>query len=172
MSVLISPSDFIGKYVLPGTPLEVVLKQQLIDEVETRWMTNLLGSVEATALLADANANGGVPVLAPYLVIFNALQLEDYCNDEWELYSGGLKEMLINVVYAQWLNEKAIQSTTIGLKKINSTNSSNVHGQTFKLKNNINLAVNNYRVIQKYIDTNIADYPDYKGINKKYTSPF
>ena len=142
-----------------------------MDEVETRWLNNLLGTVEATALLADANANGGIPVLAPYLVIFNALQLEDYCN-EWETYSGGLKEMLINVVYAQWYNEKAIQGTTIGLKKINSTNATNVHGQTFKLKNALNLAVNNYRVIQKYIASNMSDYPDYKGMNKKYTSPF
>ena len=170
MSILISINDFIGKYNVTTPASDTSIFQSVCDEVEAKWMLNLLGETESAAFIADASATG-IPTLPQYLKIYNVLQLSGHCST-WEVYSSGVKDMLINAVYAQWYNDVAIQGTLVGLKKIDTTNSSSVPATTFKLKNNWNLAVNNYRVIQKYIYSNSSDFPDFAGINKNYTTPF
>ena len=169
MSVLIQITDFIGKYAI--STFETTEVQQLLDEEETKWINNLLGVAEATLFLADANANGGVPVIPQYLIIYNALQL-DNCHSDFENYSTGIKLMLINAIYAEWYGQENVQGTSIGLKVIESTNADTVPGYTFKLKNNLNEAIGNYKVIQNYICMNSSDYPDYAGVTKNYVSPF
>lgn len=171
MSILIGISDFVGIKAISSNSHEVAYIQQFMDTIESKWLLNLLGKTDRDALLLEALGNSGVPTSANYLAIYGEIQLTNHCSD-WEVYSSGMKDMLINVVYAKWYNFKNLQGTTMGLKKLNSTNADNPAGANFKLKNDVNLAVNNYRVIQKYIYQNCADYPDFNGINKNYTTPF
>jgi hypothetical protein len=172
MSSIIKQSDFIGKYAISTPPSHVVLVQQVIDDVEVQWMNNLLGLVDSLAFRTECAGNNGVPTSAQYLTIFNALQLSNWC-DSWEQYSSGVKDMLLNAVVVEWYTKSVqFQGTTLGTKQIDSSNSKVVSGTTFKHKNQYNLALTNYRVIQRYIYQNSSDFPDFKGINKNYSSPF
>jgi hypothetical protein len=172
MSSIIQQSDFIGKYAISTPPSYVALVQQVIDDIELQWMNNLLGLADSLAFRAECLGNGGVPTSAEYLNIFNSLQLDNWC-DSWEQYSSGVKDMLLNAVVVEWYTKNIqFQGTTLGTKQIDSSNSKVVSGTTFKHKNQYNLAVTNYRVIQRYIYQNSNDFPDFKGINKNYTTPF
>ena len=172
MSYIISTSDFVGRYAIVTGTNEAALIQEDIDNIETTWMRNLLGVTEGDAFILECSLNVGVPTSPQYLVIYEYLQLEEvYCNNEFEYVSGGIKEMLKGVVYNQYYTQKKTVPSVIGKQVIEGSNAVS-SPSLFELKRYYNQSINNYRVIQKYIERNRADFPDYKGLNKNYTTPF
>lgn len=168
MSVIIAISDFIGKYAIATDQYNTATIQGVIDEVETDTLNNLLGTTLAAAFIADANANGGVPVDAENLVIYNAIQL----NDCYEYnYSQGIKKMLIQLVYWTYQRQAQKHSTTAGLMKTKTANSALSTDNT-DLTRIANKGITSYKTIQQYIYLNSSDYPTYEGINKHFKPLF
>jgi len=172
MSVIIGTSDFVGRYAIVTGTNEAALIQEDIDTIETTWMRNLLGVTEGDAFILECSLNLGVPTSPQYVTIYDYLQLEDvYCNNEFEYVSSGIKEMLKGVVYSQYYTQKKTVPTVIGKQVIQASNAVS-SPDLFELKRYYNQSINNYRVIQKYIHRNLSDFPDYKGLNKNYSTPF
>lgn len=166
MATLINSSDFISQWLISTTVQNAVQFTQLQKNVENKWLNDLLGATIATLLLANAAGNSGIPNDPEYLAIYNEIRLPD-CSG-FENYSSGMKEMLIAMVWFEWHRFAPYTGTQIGQRFQETTNSVGVGGNSFLFTQNYNLAINNYKVIQKYIQANLADYPDYSTLTKHY----
>lgn len=166
MATLINSSDFIGQYLVSTTPQNVGQFTSLQTKIENKWLNDLLGTTIAPLLLANAAGNFGTPNDPEYLAIYNEIRLPDCYG--FENYSSGMKEMLIAMVWFEWHRFAPYTGTQIGQRFQETTNSVSIGGNSFLFTQKYNLTVNNYKVIQKYIHQNLADYPDYSTLQKHY----
>jgi hypothetical protein len=166
MATLITSSDFAGEYLVSTTAQTVGQFTALQTKVENKWLNDLLGTTIAPLLLANAAGNNGIPNDPEYLAIYNEIRLPE-CHG-FENYSSGMKEMLISMVWFEWFKGAPFTGTTVGQRLQETTNSKPVGGNSFLFTTRYNLSINNYKVIQKYIHQNLADYPDYSTLQKHY----
>lgn len=164
-AVLISTSDFVGRYAVAANTIQLPMLQSFIDEIESKWLAELLGVDLKALFLADIGV-GGVPSTPIYTAIYNEIVLQN--PNQFESYSSGMKPMLMNAVYVAYNRRVAQVSTTQGTKVNESTNSRSTGTNNAHYANMYNVAVANFKVIRDYIEQNITDYPDFDGIDKNY----
>lgn len=176
MATLIQRADFVGVYAIANDMKSNSILDTLMDEVELKTIYQLFGQTLGDLFLTDAAANSGVPTDPNYLKVYNALMLDDnscYCkNGILDRYSFGIKKMLLAFVYVQFFNRAGNVSTQLGLRKVESSVSKNVRLDGKYLCTVQNKGVEAFRVIQRYIELNSGDYPDYNGQEKNYSHPF
>lgn len=168
MSVIVKITDFVGLYAIAYDQYSKATVQSVIDEVEQDVLTNLLGTALYTTFIADANGNGGVPIIAENLTIYNPIQLSD--SYEYN-YSQGMKKMLVQLVYWTYQRQSQKHSTTMGVQKTNTANSTKSMDDT-NITRIANKGINSYKTIQTYICNNSTDYPTYDGITKNFKPLF
>ena len=158
MGILVSSTDFTGYYKLPINTRNTSELNEVISLKERLYLNKVLG-VDLAQLFIDDLTNQ-VPVTQIYLDIYNAIQI-DYQSSV--IQNNGMKEMIKGFIYAEFIDKQEKQQTTVGAKHNDSANAQMVGAQGGRMQEMFNEAVNSSQVIQHYINTNWASYPDYNG---------
>jgi len=173
MSKIVQISDFKGKYAVSLNAFDTVALQSFIDKYETKYLYDLLGVALGDLLLADITTPFTVPTTLIYQTIFNTLNIDNanysYCN---QIRSNGIKEMLVGLIYFEYIRTKAVVNTPVG-SVIAQNEVSNISDFSSTLVYvNYNEAIKSYKSIQQYIFIDSINYPTFAGINKSYNSQF
>lgn len=166
MGILINSSDFIGKYKISTNTAQATELDNFIEQYETNYLYDLLGKTLADLFIASVV--NYEPVGAAYLAIYNVIELDLTCSVE---RNEGMKNMLLGFIYFEWLRKSPIKSTISG--QVVSTNENSIPiMDNWGMTNRYNSSVNDYQIIQYYINQHLTDYPNYKGQYKGYATPF
>lgn len=161
--MLIETTDFVGKFELTQNMFTNERIQSYIDKYEKYYMTLLLGVTEYANFVNDLDVNN-TPQSPIYELIYNPLQY-DYDGDI--IYSEGIKDMLLGLIYYRYILDNQQFPTSIGVVSQESENS-NVLSINQITISRFNDSVATFRAIQSYIDQNSEDYPDYNGQELAY----
>lgn len=159
MGILITKSDFVGKYELAKSindGIDTVLLQY-----EEIYLIDLLGFELAQLFISDLVNH--IPVTDRFLTIFNQL------NDEY-VRSRGVKQMMLGLIYFEYQRVNQNKSTNVGQVVNNTEVSSRASNVNWFQK--YNESINDFRNIQRYIVKNKDVYPEYLGVCKLKSSPF
>jgi hypothetical protein len=159
--MIVSISDFTGKYALSKGIYDNAKLQDYIDRYEPRYLRELLGVTLYNEFMNDLV--GGVPQSPNFVKIYEPLS-EDYSMYfySWQTFnsvntiidSEGIKEMLKGFIYFEYAKDLYNQMTPYGLVKPVAENSE-VTSTLFSLMyNRYNEAVRTFTAIQEYIIVN------------------
>lgn len=163
MGILISSSDFVGKYAIPQDSFSDL--DGFISEYEESYLIDLLGFDFYTAF--SANLVNGVPQAANYLKIYNKLYVDQNCI---MIRSEGMKKMLLGFLFWEYMRQVRFKATTQGFV-VNAADTSKPtpEGPLYKYYND---AVSTGRAIQHYICTNPNEFTvQFAGIELEYSIP-
>jgi hypothetical protein len=163
--MLITSSDFIGRYKISSNPHTSGDLNAFLLENEKNILKDLLGS-ELCGLL-EADLTSGVPQSDRFTDIYNELYF-DYCGRE--VRSRGMKSMLVSLCFFLYVRQQDIRNTISGDQKNTSSNSIDSPKSRTNLTMIYNDGVSDYHVIQHYIKDNEGIYPEFKGIPKRRAS--
>lgn len=161
--MLVVNSDFVGKFELALTQFNVDKIDSYIERYEGYYLTQLLGSELYSLFLADLDVNN-VPQTPIYQSIYNVLSID---LDSKVLFSNGIKDMLLGLIYYHYSLDEIIKQTPIGNVKQNAENSVTMMNNQW-LTNRFNESLDSFKAIQGYILQNDSDYPTFNGQNVKY----
>lgn len=163
MGILINTSDFVGKYAIAQNSFSKL--GQFITDYETNYLYDLLGKTLGDAFISSVVNN--LPVGAEYLAIYNVIELDLSCRVE---RNEGMKNMLLGFIYFEFMRKDPIKSTIAG-QSVNSIENGVPVIDNWGINSIYNSSVNDYQIIQYYINQNLTDYTDYKGQYKGLGSP-
>lgn len=156
--MILSPSDFVGKYEL-HTGIYVQSKlQNYIDIYEPMYLKHLFGIDLYNQFMSDLLNN--VPQSPNFLAVFNPLSQDlgysfywgnSFNNVNTMIISEGIKEMLKGFIYFEYAKDLNNQMTPYGNVKPISENSEVVSTLFSMMYTRYNEAINSYRAIQRYI---------------------
>lgn len=133
-----------------------------IDRYEKDYIMELLGVELGNLFFADVS--GALPVTPKYLKIY-----QPFYEQISFTYMGskGMKDMLMGFIYFEYIKDMATNVTPVGSVKPKEQNSSVVsaHNPIYLVYNE---SISTYNAIQEYIYFNMNDYPEFRGLNKKY----
>ena len=174
MALILKTDDFeYGRFKIPLDPTsEVNDFPQYLDRVEAEYLPQLFGVELYDLFVIDWNtAPVGEPTDPRFIFIYNAFDYQD--DTHGLLQSEGIKEMLQGFVYFLYVRDNITRITTEGLKETTGSNSINVSGTRHDLVSRWNEAVENWKIIQYYMDQVDPDlYPEFKGIEQRYNHTF
>jgi hypothetical protein len=159
--MILTPSDFVGKYEL-HTGMYVQSKlQNYIDIYEPMYLKHLFGIDLYNQFINDLSGN--IPQSPNFLTVFNPLA-EDFGSSfytQWGvsywnsmLISEGIKEMLKGFIYFEYAKDLSNQMTPYGNVKPISENSEVVSTLFSMMYTRYNEAINSYRSIHRYLRFN------------------
>ena len=150
--IVLDKSDFRGRFSVTFPKLngaDDVVSDNL-DSIELEEITKLFGATLAGHFIAN-------PTDSIYTPIYGTLL-------EGKLYSEGLKSILLSLVYLRYQRGNYAMSTENG-RVLKDSSTSTVTNAYVQDANMYTRAVDGWKVIQIYSSKN---YPDFKGLNKKY----
>jgi hypothetical protein len=151
--MILAVSDFVGSRLISVAYGSNAL-QAFINKNEPQLIMDLLGVEMGQELIEDND-------LFPELQEPFSIQVQ-----QGDIYhSQGLKQMLIDFIFAMFPRENATINTSGGTQKLKQEGGESV---TNYIKP-YNDAVHTYWAIQAFIKENKADYPNYKGVEKEFT---
>lgn len=165
MGILISSSDFVGKYAIPQDSFSDL--DGFIDEYEESLLVDLLGFDFFTAFQANLSGNPPAPTEANFLKIYNKLYVDQNCI---MIRSEGMVKMLLGFIFWEYMRQVKFKATTQGVV-VNAADTSKPtpYGYLYKYYND---AVSTYHAIQHYICTNPNDFAiKFNGQEKDYAIP-
>jgi hypothetical protein len=164
MGIFVNEYDFTNqtKFELPIGLYSTQKIDKYIERYEKDYLMELLGVELCNLLLEDVS--GQVPTTEKYLKIYEPFYEQisfTYMN------SKGMKDMLMGFIYFQYTKDLITQITPVGVVKPQEQNSKVITAHTpIYLK--YNESIKTYNAIQEYILFNMSDYPEFKGLSKKY----
>lgn len=153
-------SDFVGIYGLSLPSYSLI--DTHIAKYERHYLLRLLGSELYTAFVADLTGTPEEPQATRFEAIFEALSYDD---GDVLVDSPGMLEMLKGFIWYHYVIDNNLLHTIGGMVSNlteNSTQEIGAKGAQFVLSKQSE-ATKVYIAIQKYIDDNIDDYPEYNG---------
>lgn len=170
MSRFVSISDFEnGLLNIPTTRFTENKLQSIIDEQEVDVLTDLLGCELYEEFISDYD---NVPVDEFSEDRFKKIY-EPFCLDSNLCHvfrSKGIKDMLMHVIYFEYMRKLDTSKRSTGHVKEINDNSEKVPANHAGLFNKYNKAIVTYKAIQFYIVYNpdSYNYDNFKGLNKQY----
>lgn len=164
--MIVQTSDFTGKWEISiGFGSDKL--QQYIDEYEPIILAQLLGADFADTITTQFNGNTLTPENQTLFdkLYFNA----KVCGNNKLFVSEGIQTMLKDFIYAHYQVGDLGTPTSQGKIKMKTEGGELVDDDYTDRFNFYNSGVKTYRAIQKYIEENEEDYPDYKGVKKSTT---
>lgn len=159
MGLLITKSDFTGKYSLATSTKGQDNIDAYIDFYEEKFLRRLMGIELFGLFKADVDMVTKIPSLPEFLTLYNPLYYE-HCEALHE--SEGLKKMLLGFIFFHYVRENTKKQTLNGDVKVQSEVST-APNQTYIILR-YNESVEWYNTIQMYILDNEATlYPTFKG---------
>lgn len=168
MAKIVQVTDFVGKYKLTQNNLQTSNLQAFIDKYELKYLRELLGVSLSDLLLADITVNFQTPNTQKYIDIYNAFAYDKtdiFCR---QYSSNGMKEMLLGLIYFEYIKDNNTIHTMTGVVKAQNEASTQASFEETNAYSNYNEAIKSYRAIQQYITLNSSIYPEYNGISKFY----
>jgi len=163
MGLLISKSDFIGRWDVAKYNKDNI--DAYIEEYEERYLTELLGDDLYALFAADVDPITHQPVTPIYQNIYNTISIE---FGRLMYRSAGMKEMILGLVYFDYVRDNPIKQTMAGPVRPQSELAT-AAPMTF-LYRRYNDSIDWYEAIQRYIVANRGDYPTFKGVYKRGAS--
>ena len=160
---LITNSDFVGKFELSITQFNTDLIDSYIERYEKLYLSKLLGVELYSLFMSDLDVNNE-PQTAIYETIYNALSVD---VDNEVLFSYGMKDLILGIVYYEYTKDNVIKQTPIGSVKPTAENSEVTMNNQW-LTNRYNESIESFKAIQHYILQNKDDYPTFNGQVIKY----
>lgn len=160
MGILINDIDFVGKYAIAQNSFSKL--SAFIEQFEKQYLYDLLGKTLADSFITSVI--NYVPVGVTFLNIYNEIDIDSNRNE-------GMKKMLLGFIYFEYLRKQPLPNTITGTVSSSNENSK-LNYDAFGLINIYNSSVNDYAIIQYYINQNSNDYTNYKGSDKGYSEPF
>lgn len=163
---IIQASDFVGVINVSKNKHETSDLDLFISTYEKKYMIDLFGFGIYENFIADLTVSTPqTPQTSPFTDIFTDFEIE---HD----HSYGLKYMLEQFVYFEWLNVQWLKKTASGVVAVDSENST-VRGATrTQISTKYNDAVKQYKLIQCYINDNIDLFETggkkFTGVEKNY----
>lgn len=161
MGLLIVKGDFVAPYALATSISDTITAY--ISEWEEKYLRELLGADLFTIFKADVTTY--LPGTAKYVTIFNEINLDE-CG--FLLHSDGMKKMLLGFIWYEYVSGTAHQHTNTGV--VADVNEISLNADFSLAMRQYNKSVETYKAIQYYINKNIRDYPEFKGVNKRLMS--
>ena len=148
--MIVTISDFTGKYQLSTGMYDTAKLQDYIDKYEKRYLIELFGANLYTEFESDLLAN--VPQSPNFLKVFNPF----YENLTFRqlIISDGIKEMLKGFIYFEYSKDLINQMTPYGNVRPISENSEPVSTLYSMIYARYNEAIRSYKAIQTYIQVN------------------
>lgn len=165
MGILIRSTDFIGKYKISANTAQLAELDNFISQYETNFLYDLLGKTEGDAFIATVV--NYQPVGAAYLAIYNVIEIELSCR---VIRNEGMKNMMLGFIYFERMRKSPIQSTVTGQVVMTNENSLPAF-DNWGMTSRYNNSIDDYQIIQYYINQHLTDYPNYKGSYKGYAQP-
>lgn len=156
--MIVSNSDFVGKYALALTQYNVDLIDSYISRYEPYYLNQLLGANLNNLLQAELLVNNP-PTTPIYKIIYDPLTYDFYPQ---VISTLGIKEMLIGFIYYHYILDKQQNQTPIGTTYPNAENSNVLTLNSITI-NRFNESIESFKGIQQYIQDHISDYPTYNG---------
>lgn len=165
---LVTTSDFTGAWAISKSfNRDNTTLQTYIDYYENKYMNELFGA--DLYVLFTAGIAGSDPI---YEALRDAFAFDDegrYDQGKRVVISEGVVFMLKCLIYVHYQRQDLGVETSLG--KITPE----VEGGELQRDNrtgdfaNYNRGIKTYKAIQRYIEVNSEDYPDFNGIEKGYT---
>ena len=182
MSLLnITPSLFVDRFEisLGKRNNDEAQLQRYVDKYEEIYLQDLLGIDLYNLFIADLVL--GVPQTQIYIDIYQKfaydnLTLTSYSYYEYyHKYKGivrslGMVEMLVALIYSQYLKDQKYPNTIQGNIQSMAENGEQVSFNQMGWYIRQNEGLDSYNAIQQYICDNSENYPEYNGQLKKYVS--
>ena len=115
--IIVDITDFTNDgsyYQFPNDPEINIKLQAWIDKYERKYIYQILGQVQGDYMIADCEANNGVPELPANVAIFNEININDP-NDSYDLrQSEGLKNVLLSLIYYWFATSAQYKSALVG----------------------------------------------------------
>ena len=165
MALLLSDTDFVGKFELPKTSFNISKLNEVIDDVEITMLKKLLGVDLYTLFIADIDTVTKKPATAKYLNLYNEISTTNIFSDQ--LINKGMLHALKCFVYFDFAKDNSIKITPVGNTSSSIENGQNI-GNTNSIAAVYNQGIEGFRIIQQYIDNNSGDYPEYKYTELDY----
>jgi len=165
MSIL-QTSDFIGQYQISQTVYGSLTSY--IEKYEQYYLLRLFGAELYNLFVSDlTGSTPQVPQTQKYIDLFNEFSIDDgNCIRRSE----GMKQMLIQFIYFQFIRDTNFEVTDSGVMRTASEVSSILPYNGFNLIESYNQAVENYNNIQWYICDKPLDYPEENVQHIGYTA--
>lgn len=168
MGILIVASDFSGKWNIAKSSNDEL--DAYIEMYEERFLIELLGKTLFDLFEADLTAR--VPQTDPYKLIYNSF-VDDSLTGQFILFSDGMKDMLLALIYFEYVRDRQIKMPISGPKREQSEVMSET-SNTFLIPK-YNKGVDTYNAIQWYIIRHKDDwdvFEDFNGVCKEHMSLF
>lgn len=169
MAILAS-GDFTGTFALAVNSYNADSFDSFFEKIERQYLVKLLGAELYGLFYDDLSGDPAEPVTDKYVTIFEPLVFDDGLP----YVSNGIKEMLKGIVYYHWVRDNQLYDTIAGLVTNNIENSTSQSGSSLGgqyITNKYVEALENFDVIQRYINKNLTTYPEFNGVNVN-RSPF
>lgn len=192
MPSIIEASDFSGIYAISQQNMTTVELDAYISHTEADYLIPLFGAELYALFIADLNP-GGTPSTQRFADVFNAF-VEDAGNGSLSTFyvgspfapyfpfgepdkkrpsyyqSYGIPDMLLGFLFFGFMRNQTVKATPAGLRSPDQDVSKNA-GFSDRLTQAQNRAIQSYQAIQWYMSQgpNKADYPEYKGVAKRYS---
>jgi len=170
LSRFVQITDFeAGKLQISTTCYTDGTLQLCIDQTEEKTLQDLLGCELYALFIADWDAPiAGEFSEQRFIDIYNPF-CEDgnICNIK---RSEGVKSMLMNYIFFEYMRVQAFNNRTTGMNKTKSENSERADFNEYGLDAMYNTGVLTFEAIRWYICENSSTYPEYEGIKNNLTS--
>jgi len=159
MSRFVQPEDFTGKYAISQDNFTEDDLQEYLDKYEDEYLCDLLGADLFALFIADFSA--GPPIVfseARFTKIFESFKIDD---DDLLVRSDGMKEMLLGLIYFEYVRDQVAQNTVSGPVKPAKSISEQADTSALEIMNRYNIGITTYQAIRWFIlDEKPEDYPE------------
>ena len=155
MGLLITTSDFTGKWTIPQTAFSTL--DQFITDTEEGYLIDMLGAEFATAFIANVNGTTKQPTDSGYLKIYNSFSA-DYGSKVY--VSKGMKAMLKGFIYFDYMRNAAFKATVNGMTT--SAPDTSKQATPANLYSYLNEAITSFQSIQAYV---ASIHPEYYTVH-------
>lgn len=168
MGIIINSTDFTGKHRV-SKDLYAELDKYII-RYERRYLIDMVGLQVANLFIGDLVLK--VPQAPIYLAIYNEIYMQEMScgcsSNRTEMYSAGIKDMLIGFIYFEYMRDLKYRPTSTGIVVNQNEVSREVANPDAIMYSRYNDSVEAYNVIRRYCRLN--NYVGLLGSCKQYAN--
>lgn len=157
--MIIERTDFTGRYSIPQNALSNADIDLYIAKYEVAYLQDLLG----VAMFEEFEADFGLPSMPARFSYIEDAFAYDEDTDGCIVRSEGMLEMLKGFLYFHIVRDMKYKNSITGIGASNSEIAREVTFDEANIYGRYNDAIATYEAIQRYIDDNSDEYPEYNG---------
>ena len=175
MAGIIQVTDFEGFFNIAQDSYDRVDLQSFIDRNEDFYLCELFGNELKELFVADLTVVGSDGSVTPGSAIYQKI-FEPFCVQDSGVFcdpyqSRGIKDILLGLIYNDYIKDQQIQNSVTGSVVFTNENSKTI---SFRAMHRVgekryNSSIASWKSIRRYICENQDTYPEYSGIDKSFS---